>query len=113
MQFSRGCVYGCHYCATSAFFDKKHYQRRISEVVREIETQNLKLVFFVDDNIVGNHAIAKELFKALIPLKIKWVSQASIDQTNDLELMDLMMKSGCLGNVVGFESLNLESLVEG
>ncbi len=32
--------------------------------------------------------------------------------TNDLELMDLMMQSGCLGNVVGFESINEASLKE-
>ena len=30
--------------------------------------------------------------------------------TNDLELMDLMAKSGCLGHVVGFESISPASL---
>ncbi|MBF0440970.1 MAG: methylase, partial [Oligoflexales bacterium] len=81
-------------------------------VIKEIEDQNLKLVFFVDDNIIGNREAAKDLFRALIPLKIKWVSQASLDQTQDLELMDLMAESGCIGNVVGFESINIESLRE-
>ena len=112
MQFSRGCIYGCHYCATSAYFNQKHYRREIKAVIDEIERNHLSLVFFVDDNIVANHEIAKEFFRALIPLKIKWVSQASIDQTNDLELMDLMAKSGCLGNVIGFESINAASLKE-
>ncbi|MCP4132054.1 MAG: B12-binding domain-containing radical SAM protein [bacterium] len=112
MQFSRGCIYDCHYCATSAFFKKTHFMRDINNVVQEIKDQNLKTIFFVDDNIVANHEKAKELFRALIPLKIKWMSQASIDQTQDLELMDLMVKSGCLGNVIGFESIDIDSLKE-
>jgi radical SAM superfamily enzyme YgiQ (UPF0313 family) len=44
--------------------------------------------------------------RELIPLKIRWVSQASIDMTRDLELMELLEESGCLGNVIGFESLD-------
>jgi radical SAM superfamily enzyme YgiQ (UPF0313 family) len=38
------------------------------------------------------------------------VSQASIDMTNDLELMELMAKSGCMGHVVGFESISPDSI---
>lgn len=110
MQFSRGCTNECSFCASSVFFGKKQYCRSVESVVEEIKTQKLKLIFFVDDNIVSNHEKAKELFRALIPLKIKWVSQASIDMTNDHELMKLMMKSGCLGNVIGFESIDASTL---
>ncbi|MCH4887814.1 B12-binding domain-containing radical SAM protein [Acidaminobacter sp. JC074] len=110
MQFSRGCTNGCHFCATSVYFNKTHHCRDIQAVVDEIKSQKLKLVFFVDDNIVSDHERAKDLFRALIPLKIKWVSQASIDMTEDEELMRLMMKSGCLGNVIGFESIKAETL---
>ena len=110
MQFSRGCIYDCVYCATSAYFKKQHYFRDIDAIVHEIKKHKLKFIFFVDDNIIANHESAKKLFKKLIPLKIKWVSQASIDQTQDSELMDLMVKSGCMGNVIGFESINPENL---
>ncbi len=67
-------------------------------------------MFFVDDNLLNNHAAAKEFLRALIPLKIRWVSQASIDMTTDPELMDLLEASGCLGNVIGFESLDPRNL---
>lgn len=112
MQFSRGCGGSCKFCASSVFFSGKHHCRAIEDVVDEIKSQNLKRVFFVDDNIVYNHEKAKELFKALIPLKIKWVSQAFLSMLEDRELMELMMKSGCLGNVIGFESIVQNSLVE-
>lgn len=112
MQFSRGCGGSCKFCASSVFFSGKHYCRDVEDVVREIKEQNLKRIFFVDDNIIYNHEKAKALFKALIPLKIKWVSQASLSMLEDRELMELMMKSGCLGNVIGFESISPDSLME-
>ncbi len=110
MQFSRGCKYPCHFCAVSVFFEKTQYVRQVREVVEEIERQERKFVFFVDDNICSDHAALKELCRALIPLRIRWVSQGSIDMAHDEELMELMMKSGCLGHVVGFESLDPKNL---
>lgn len=112
LQFGRGCPYTCTFCAVTKYFDKRHYTRQIDQVLEEIDTQKRKFLFFVDDNIIANPAAAKDLFRELAPLKVRWVSQASIDVTNDLELMDLMMGSGCLGNVVGFESIEEESLRE-
>jgi radical SAM superfamily enzyme YgiQ (UPF0313 family) len=110
LQFSRGCRFECTFCAVSAYFNKTHFCRQVREVIQEIEQQERKLLFFVDDNILANHAAAKQLFRELIPLNIRWVSQASIDMTEDRELMDLMVKSGCLGHVVGFETLNPQNL---
>jgi radical SAM superfamily enzyme YgiQ (UPF0313 family) len=110
MQFGRGCKYGCTFCAISSYFNKTHFNREVKEVIREIEAQERKMIFFVDDNLVANHEAAKILFRELIPLKVKWVSQASLDMVKDPELMKLMAKSGCLGNVIGFESINPEDL---
>lgn len=111
MQFSRGCRFACTFCAVSSYFDKGHYTRLAEEVVREIEARERKqIIFFVDDNILSNFAAAKELFRALIPLKVHWVSQGSIDMTQDRELMGLMVESGCVGMVVGFESISKDSL---
>lgn len=110
LQFSRGCRFACTFCAVSAYFDRTQYCRDVREVVQEIEAQERKLLFFVDDNLLSDHEAAKELFRALIPLKVRWVSQGSIDMTRDHELMDLMVHSGCVGLVVGFESLNRQNL---
>ncbi len=110
IQFSRGCRYNCKYCASSVYFNRHHFCRDIDEVVEEIKSQKRRLLFFVDDNIVGDKEKAKELFRRLIPLKIRWVSQGSIDMLEDDELMRLMIKSGCLGHVIGFESIKPESI---
>lgn len=110
MQFSRGCRFSCKFCAVTEYFDRKTYIRRIDEVLREIDEQDRKLIFFVDDNIASDRTALKELCHALIPMKINWVSQASLDVTRDRELMRLIADSGCLGNVMGFESITPESL---
>ncbi|MDX2250291.1 MAG: radical SAM protein [Bacteroidia bacterium] len=110
MQFGRGCRYGCTFCAISSYFDKTHFIREVKEVIREIESLDRKMIFFVDDNLVSNHEAAKIFFRELIPLKIKWMSQATLDVVEDMELMKLMAKSGCMGNVFGFESINPKDL---
>lgn len=110
MQFTRGCRFSCEFCAISAYFDRGHFVRRSHEVLAEIEAQERKMVFFVDDNFLSDHEAAKAFLRELIPLRIHWVSQASIDMTKDPELMALLVESGCLGNVIGFESLEAANL---
>lgn len=110
VQFSRGCRFSCDFCTVGRYFDGGHFVRRVDEVLAEIESQQRRLVFFVDDNICADRAAAKELFRALEGLHIRWVSQASLDMLKDREMMDLMLRSGCLGHVVGFESLSASNL---
>ena len=110
LQHGRGCRNACEYCAISVYFGASWRCRAPEETVADVLSQERRHVFFVDDNISADHEAAKRLFKALIPLRIRWVSQASLDIVRDRELMDLMVRSGCLGNVMGFESITEESL---
>jgi radical SAM superfamily enzyme YgiQ (UPF0313 family) len=110
IQFGRGCRFRCEFCAVGAYFDHRQYTRAVADIVAELSQQARRNVFFVDDNILSDFGAAKELFRALVPLKLRWVSQASLDQTDDPELMELMVASGCLGNVIGFESLDPRNL---
>jgi radical SAM superfamily enzyme YgiQ (UPF0313 family) len=82
----------------------------VDDVVRELEATRPRLAFFVDDNLIADRPAAKALFRAIRPLGIRWIGQASVDMTEDSELMELMERSGCLGHVIGFESILPESL---
>lgn len=110
VQFNRGCPYVCDFCSVSTFYQRSQNQRPVEDVVAEIKAQKSRFVLIVDDNIVGVPEKAKELFRALIPLKIRWVSQASIDLAQDPELIDLARRSGCMALIVGLESLNPDNL---
>ncbi len=110
VQFGRGCRYNCDFCSIRAFYGTHLRQRAIDDVVHDIQAAGRKHVFLVDDNIFVDNASAKELFRALIPLKITWSCQVSIDIARDPELMDLLRRSGCTTAVVGFESLQPANL---
>jgi radical SAM superfamily enzyme YgiQ (UPF0313 family) len=112
MQYVRGCRFACRFCAVSQYFERKHYVRAIDEVLREIEAQDRRFTFFIDDNIASDHKALEEFCHALIPLRLHWVSQASLDVTRNPKLMRLLERAGNWGNVTGFESITPESLRE-
>ena len=108
---TRGCPYSCSFCTVTSFFGHTYRCRPIPEVIDEFKTLNRKKLFiFLDDNIVGSPNYAKELFRALIPLKIKWVGQCSVTIAKDDELLKLAAASGCVDLFIGFESLSPSNL---
>lgn len=109
-QTTRGCPFDCEFCSVTSFYGRTYRVRPVEDVINEIGDWKGGFVFFVDDNIAGIPSYAKELFRALIPLEIKWFSQASLRIVKDRELLALAQRSGCKGLFIGFESLSQESL---
>jgi radical SAM superfamily enzyme YgiQ (UPF0313 family) len=112
VEAGRGCHFKCDFCAVQSFFGSTQTRRPIDEIVSEVAALRgqKKLFFFVDDNITSNLAQAKEWLRALVPLKIRWVSQSSINAAHDEEFLDLLVESGCRGVLIGFESLDPAAL---
>ena len=110
VQTSRGCPFACDFCTVTIFGGNQFRLRPIEQVIEEVQRLKKGFVVFVDDNIAGNKAYAKQLFKALIPLKINWGSQASLTMARDPELLDLAAKSGCTALFIGVESISEENL---
>ena len=111
MQFSRGCPHRCTFCAVSAYFNGRHFCRNSEDVAAELQARPGQIAFFVDDNFSANPEKAKAFLRSIVPLKIKWMCQLSIDAAQNDGLLGLMQESGCLGFVVGFESIDRENLV--
>lgn len=110
IESSRGCRFNCQFCSIAVFHKSHCNYRPIEDVISEVKNAKTKTIFFIDDNIGSDIARAKELFKALIPYKIKWISQIATACLEDDELVELMEKSGCLGVLIGFESFNSANL---
>lgn len=110
VQASRGCPFSCDFCSLAGIFGKGQRHRPIDEVIKEIEQLDSDTFIFWDDNIIGNSIYAKELFSKLIPLKKKWMGQATITIARDSELLNLARKSGCVALFIGIESVSQESL---
>ncbi|MDH7500236.1 MAG: radical SAM protein [candidate division NC10 bacterium] len=104
VQATRGCPFGCDFCSVTDFFGNSYRLRPVKEVVAEVAALPGDFIF-VDDNIAGNRAYARELFSALIPLGKKWGSQCTLSLAEDPELLALAAESGCTHMFVGIESI--------
>ena len=109
---SRGCPFGCTFCTVTRVFGRRYRYRSVDNVLAELKTLKPKWTFFYDDNFTANRAHTKELLRRMIDegIKTKWMAQVRIDVTKDLELMELMRKSGCRNVYIGMESINPATL---
>ena len=105
VQATRGCKHKCDFCSVSSVWPR-YYKRPVPDVIRDIERLPGKRIAFNDVSLVDDLDYAKELFKAMIPLKRKWGGLATTLVGRDNELLDLMQKSGCVYLLLGLESSN-------
>jgi len=89
---SRGCRFNCFPCCTPYLGGRNFRPRPISAVVKELESIKNNRLFFVDNSLAQDDEWEKELFKAIAPLKKKWISHPIKD---DDEILDLAVKAGC------------------
>ncbi len=94
IQAARGCPVNCEFCSVTATFGRAYRIRPLPEIMREIEELGPYL-FFVDDNLLLKKSFTVKLLEAVLPLQKKWVCLGSIRIADDLNLLDLMAKSGC------------------
>jgi radical SAM superfamily enzyme YgiQ (UPF0313 family) len=118
MQTSRGCPMDCEFCSVTAFNGKRFRHRPVKEVLAEMETIPQKMVFFVDDNIIGygqaSREIALALFKGMVERKLDkwWFCQASLNFGDDEEVLMWAGRAGCKMVFLGLEAEEIDSLQE-
>lgn len=110
VQTSRGCPHNCDFCSVTAYQGREMRHRPIDDVMKEIESLKGRDLLFLDDNIFGDLKYARELLKALIPLKKRWFGQAPYYVSGKKDLMELARESGCKALFIGFESIEDNSL---
>jgi len=88
---SRGCRFNCFPCCTPFLGGRKFRPRPIDRVVEEIAGIDNNRLFVVDNSLAQDDAWEAELFKAMIPLKRKWVSHPI---KNKHHLLDLAYQAG-------------------
>jgi radical SAM superfamily enzyme YgiQ (UPF0313 family) len=110
VQTARGCPHDCEYCVVTAFHGRHYRPRPIPQVVEEMEALGARSYCFLDDNIFASPARARELMRALAPMRISWMGQSTLGAADDPELVRLAKESGCIVLFVGIESLSQSSL---
>lgn len=109
-EATRGCVHRCDFCVVPFAWGRKPYQKPVAEVIDEIRATGARRAIFIDLNLIADKAYAAELFEAMIPLSLKWGGLATSLLARDDELLDLCARSGCIGLLVGFESISSSAL---
>ncbi|MBI3989882.1 MAG: B12-binding domain-containing radical SAM protein [candidate division NC10 bacterium] len=124
LQTTRGCPIGCEFCSVTSFNGKKMRHKRFDQIFQELEelftvqqsvyARVADTVFFLDDSFGTDVLFYKALMQAMVErgVKIRWVTQATTAIAQKSELLTLAQKSGCVGVLIGFESLSQESLRE-
>ena len=121
MQISRGCPFTCEFCDIIVTFGRKPRLKTSLQVLSELDAflaAGLRIVFVVDDNLIGNKKAIKPVLRDIIgwqeergyPLTL--FTEASLDLAEDDELMALMGQAGFQSVFIGIESPNEDSLKE-
>jgi len=110
IEATRGCPHRCEFCAVPAAWSGVYAHRLIKDVIAELETFERPHALFIDLSPVEDVQYAKELYRAMIPLGIRWLGLATTRIAEDDELLKLAARSGCTGLLIGFESVQQPTL---
>ncbi len=109
-EATRACAHDCEFCVAPAAWGRKQFQKPVDHVAEDIRRVGKKKIIFIDLNLISDRAYARQLFEALVPLKVKWFGLSTSLIGRDPGLMELMARSGCSGLLIGFETVNAMNL---
>lgn len=123
IQYSRGCPFHCDFCNVVSLFGHTPRTKTTGQIIGELEAiYNLGWrgsIFFVDDNFIGNK---RKLKQEVLPALRDWLkkrkypfsffTEASINISDDEELMELMSEAGFDTVFIGIETVDEDSLAE-
>lgn len=122
VQYSRGCPYLCDFCDVTTLYGRVPRVKSSEQIIAELDAimlfGNVDMIFFADDNLIGN----KNLLKSqLLPSLIEWrrrtphapifSTQLTITLADDEELMHLLLEAGFRQILIGIETVSEEALL--
>ncbi len=110
IEATRGCPHRCAFCAVPAAWPGAYLHRPVEQVIAELSTFEGRSALFIDLSPVEDVEYAKALYRAMIPLRIRWVGLATTRIAEDRELLELAAASGCKGLLIGFEAVSQGTL---
>lgn len=121
LQFSRGCPFQCEFCDIIVTFGRRPRVKTSRQVIAELDAiraTGTRIVFIVDDNLIGNKKVIKQLLRDVVAWQEKhnyyltFFTEASIDLADDAELMELMTSANFIATFIGIESPSEDALRE-
>jgi len=112
IEATRGCPYGCNFCAITHSPGRRIFRvRPVENVISEIQKIPQKYLLFSDASLTINPNYTKDLFKNMKDLDKKFYCYGNANVLfNDEELLKLAKEAGCISWTIGFDSISQKSL---
>jgi hopanoid C-2 methylase len=121
LQFSSGCPYRCEFCDIPALYGRQPRLKSAPQILAELDAiieqpAHPSMVYFVDDNFIGNRKAAREMLPHLVRWQqqrgypVQFACEATLNIAKQREILALMREAGFNTIFVGIESPEIGAL---
>jgi radical SAM superfamily enzyme YgiQ (UPF0313 family) len=121
LQFSSGCPYLCEFCDIPNLYGRQPRLKSPAQLIAELDAmRNQKghppVVYFVDDNFIGNRKATKEMLPHLLEWQkqhgypMHFTCEATLNIAKQRNILELMREASFLGVFVGIETPEADAL---
>jgi len=121
LQFSSGCPYRCEFCDIPALYGRQPRLKSPDQLIAELDTILAQraypgLVYFVDDNFIGNRKAARDILPHLIAWQkrhgypLRFACEATLNLAKQTDTLALMREAQFHTVFVGIETPETDAL---
>jgi radical SAM superfamily enzyme YgiQ (UPF0313 family) len=121
LQFSSGCPYLCEFCDIPNLYGRQPRLKTPDQITAELDAMRRQkghppVVYFVDDNFIGNRKAAKEMLPHLRAWQkqhgypMNFVCEATLNIAKQPEILALMRETSFIAIFVGIETPEADAL---
>src|SRR5205823_6195123 len=121
LQFSSGCPYLCEFCDIPNLYGRQPRFKTPAQITAELDAMRTQkghppVVYFVDDNFIGNRKAAKDMLPRLLAWQkqhgypMQFACEATLNIAKQPEILKLMRECTFLGIFVGIETPEADAL---
>jgi radical SAM superfamily enzyme YgiQ (UPF0313 family) len=121
LQFSSGCPYRCEFCDIPALYGRQPRLKSPAQILAELDAiiaqpDHPSMVYFVDDNFIGNRKAAREMLPHLVRWQqqrgypVQFSCEATLNIAKQHEILALMREADFCTVFVGIESPEIGAL---
>jgi len=121
LQFSSGCPYRCEFCDIPALYGRQPRLKTARQITAELDAMMAQpshppVIYFVDDNFIGNRKAAREMLPYLIAWQrkhgypLQFACEATLNLAKQSEILALMREAQFVTVFVGIETPDADAL---
>jgi radical SAM superfamily enzyme YgiQ (UPF0313 family) len=115
LQFSSGCPYRCEFCDIPALYGRQPRLKTPQQIEAELDAMMAQrrppgVVYFVDDNFIGNPKAALELLPHLVEwqkrrdCQVRLSAEATLNMASHTKVLEMMREAGFSNVFFGIET---------